>query len=201
VPDKKIGSCRDPELPGTGLQEGADVGNMTRDREKPIRDMMQEDQRPTEWEDYLFTIYICNKWLVTGHHPVTSIFSFRRIYHLVLHHLHWSSVNTQAVYCGPNSEYEERFSKLNKNCKIFRIANTPHRPSQIFLLLEPDFADNTCPTAAVSPNGINWGGMGAAETPLLVFFLQTLFFQYTFNSFIKYNKKTIRDIKRLSLAA
>jgi hypothetical protein len=67
VPAKKMGSCLDPELLGTSLQKGADAGpgllnlkeksqlepsrdegDMRKGREKPIGDMMQEDQRPTE---------------------------------------------------------------------------------------------------------------------------------------------------------
>jgi hypothetical protein len=66
MPDKKIGSCLDPELPGTGLRAGGDKcrarharferkesvepirdgGDMRKDREEPIRDVTQEDQRP-----------------------------------------------------------------------------------------------------------------------------------------------------------
>jgi hypothetical protein len=67
VPDGKTGSCLDPELLGTGLQErgekrpgppssgrnsqlepGRDGETVRRDREKPITDMMEEDQWPTE---------------------------------------------------------------------------------------------------------------------------------------------------------
>jgi hypothetical protein len=67
VPDKKTVSCPDPELPGTGLGREAGVGpsltnlkeksqlepsrdggDMGKGKEKPIRDVMQEDQRPTE---------------------------------------------------------------------------------------------------------------------------------------------------------
>ncbi len=68
MPDKKLGSCLDPELPrtglrGVGLDEGLgppslkeknqlepsrDGGDVTRDREEPIQDVMQEDQQPTE---------------------------------------------------------------------------------------------------------------------------------------------------------
>jgi hypothetical protein len=62
-----VGSCLDPGLPGTSLQGGSDAGpglpslmeksqlgpgrdgeDMARVKEKPIRDVMQEDQRPTE---------------------------------------------------------------------------------------------------------------------------------------------------------
>jgi hypothetical protein len=62
-----MGSCLDPELPGTGLQKERGEGpgppysgeksqlkpsrdgeNMRRDREEPILDVMKEDQRPTE---------------------------------------------------------------------------------------------------------------------------------------------------------
>ncbi len=68
MPDKKTRSCLNPEIPGTGLRgEGADTGpgppnlkekshlepsrdggDMRRDREELIRDVMQEDQRPTQ---------------------------------------------------------------------------------------------------------------------------------------------------------
>jgi hypothetical protein len=66
VTNRKTGSL-DPELHGIGLQKEADTGpgppcfgeksqlepsrdeeNMTTDREKLIRDVMQEDQQPTE---------------------------------------------------------------------------------------------------------------------------------------------------------
>jgi hypothetical protein len=40
-------------------------------------------------------------------------------------------------------ENEVSFSKLNKNCKSSET-QSPHTMSEIFLLLEPDFADNTC---------------------------------------------------------
>jgi hypothetical protein len=69
-----MGSCLDPGLPGTGLQRwarqgegdakagadppngkgedylesGRDGGNMMKDKELSIQDVMQEDQRPTE---------------------------------------------------------------------------------------------------------------------------------------------------------
>jgi hypothetical protein len=62
-----MGSCLDPELPGTSLQKEGDEGpsppypgekcqlepsrdeeNMRRDREEPILDVMKEDQWPTE---------------------------------------------------------------------------------------------------------------------------------------------------------
>ncbi len=65
--DKKVGSCLDPELPGSDLGRGADAGpglpnlkeksqlepsrdggDMGKDKEEPIQDVMQEDQRPTE---------------------------------------------------------------------------------------------------------------------------------------------------------
>jgi hypothetical protein len=68
VPDETVCSCLDPGLPRTSLQGGgSDMGpgppsleeksqsepsrdgrGMTRDKEKCIRDLMQEDQRPTE---------------------------------------------------------------------------------------------------------------------------------------------------------
>ncbi len=67
VPDKEMGSCLDPELPGTGLQkEGGeapgpphpgeksqlepnrDSENMRRDREDPHSGHEKEDQWPTE---------------------------------------------------------------------------------------------------------------------------------------------------------
>jgi hypothetical protein len=67
VPEKTVGSCLDPGLPGASLQGGSDAGlglpslkeksqlgpgrdggDMTRGKGKPIRDVMQEDQRPTE---------------------------------------------------------------------------------------------------------------------------------------------------------
>jgi hypothetical protein len=67
VPNKKMGSCPDPELPGTGLRKGADAGpgppnlkeksqletsrdggDMRKGGEEPIQDVMKEDQRPTE---------------------------------------------------------------------------------------------------------------------------------------------------------
>jgi hypothetical protein len=112
---QKTGSCLDPELLRTCLRKGADTGpgppcfgeksqlepsrdggDMARDKEKHIRDVMQEDQRPTKWEDCLFTAYQYNKWHVDPYRSVTVVFSFRRINNLVLHHLHWSSVNMQA---------------------------------------------------------------------------------------------------------
>jgi hypothetical protein len=66
VPDKTVGSCLEPELPGTGpwggnagpgppslkeksqLEPSRDGGDMTRDREESIWDMMQDGQWPTE---------------------------------------------------------------------------------------------------------------------------------------------------------
>ncbi len=68
VPDKKGGSCLDPELPGTDLwgwgsdagpglpslkeksqlEPSRDGGDMISYREEPIPDVMQEDQWPTE---------------------------------------------------------------------------------------------------------------------------------------------------------
>ncbi len=67
MPDKKMGSCLDPELPGTSLQERReegpdppgpgkksqfepirDGGTMGKDKEEPIPDVMEEGQRPTE---------------------------------------------------------------------------------------------------------------------------------------------------------
>jgi hypothetical protein len=67
VPDREAGSCVDPELPGTGLQERGkyyldlsspskksqlepirDEGTMGRGKEEPILDVMEEDQRLTE---------------------------------------------------------------------------------------------------------------------------------------------------------
>jgi hypothetical protein len=67
MPEKKVGSFLDLELPGTVLRGGGgdagpgplnfkkshlepsrDGGDMRKDREAPIRDMMQEDQWPTE---------------------------------------------------------------------------------------------------------------------------------------------------------
>jgi hypothetical protein len=67
VPDRKTGSCQEPELPGTGpqkeggegpspqnsgeksqLEPSRDGENMRRDREDPILDVVKEDQRPTE---------------------------------------------------------------------------------------------------------------------------------------------------------
>ncbi len=67
MPDKKTGSCLDPELPGTGLRRGADAGpgphnlkeksqlepsrdggDMRKGKEEPIPDVMQEDQQQTE---------------------------------------------------------------------------------------------------------------------------------------------------------
>jgi hypothetical protein len=71
VPYRNTGCCPDPGLPGIGLQggkgEGTEVGagppsrerkdqlessrdrgNIMREKEEPIRDVMQEGQRPTE---------------------------------------------------------------------------------------------------------------------------------------------------------
>jgi hypothetical protein len=68
VPDKIVGSCLDPGLPGTSLGGGgSDVGpgppslkeksqlepgrdgrGMMMNKEEPIQDVMQEDQQPTE---------------------------------------------------------------------------------------------------------------------------------------------------------
>jgi hypothetical protein len=67
VPNKKTGSCLDPELPGTSLWREAhtgpgtpyleeksqleptrDGGDMRKGKEEPIRDVVQEDQRTTE---------------------------------------------------------------------------------------------------------------------------------------------------------
>jgi hypothetical protein len=73
VPNRSVGGCLDPELPGTDLETRAgrregeaeagegppirsgedqlessrDGGNMIQDCEKPIWDMMQQSQRPT----------------------------------------------------------------------------------------------------------------------------------------------------------
>ncbi len=66
--DKKTRSCLNSEIPGTGLrggggrhgpglpnwkekillEPGRDGGDMRKDRKEPIRDVMQEDQQPTE---------------------------------------------------------------------------------------------------------------------------------------------------------
>ncbi len=62
MPDEKMGSCLDPELPGTGLRRGADArpgppnlkgksqlepsrdeGDMGKGNEEPIQDVMKED--------------------------------------------------------------------------------------------------------------------------------------------------------------
>ncbi len=67
MPDKTVGNSLDPELPETDLQgrseagpgptslkeenqlePSRDGGDMTRDREEPIRDVMREDSQPTE---------------------------------------------------------------------------------------------------------------------------------------------------------
>jgi hypothetical protein len=67
VTDRETGSCLDPKLPRTDLQEGGkigpgpsspgkksqlepsrDEGTMRRDKEKSISDSMKEDQRPIE---------------------------------------------------------------------------------------------------------------------------------------------------------
>jgi hypothetical protein len=74
VPDGNTGSCLDPGLPGTGLQRGKrvveegaeagpgppsrgekdqlestkDGGNLMRNKEEAIREVMREGQRPTE---------------------------------------------------------------------------------------------------------------------------------------------------------
>ncbi len=63
VPDKTVANCLDPEFFRTGLQDRSDAGpgpprsqlepsrdgrDMTRDKEEPVRDVMQEVQRPTE---------------------------------------------------------------------------------------------------------------------------------------------------------
>jgi hypothetical protein len=67
VPDREVGNCLDPELPGTGLQERGKKGpgpprpskksqlepnrdgeTMGRGKEESIQDMMEEDQWPTE---------------------------------------------------------------------------------------------------------------------------------------------------------
>ncbi len=67
MPDRKISSCLDPELPGTSLQKEGDESpsppypgekcqlepsrdeeNIRRDREEPILDVMKNNQRPTE---------------------------------------------------------------------------------------------------------------------------------------------------------
>jgi hypothetical protein len=67
VSDKKLRSCLDPELPGTGLQTEGDEGlglfypgnkhqsetsrdgeNIKRSEKVPILDVMKEDQQPTE---------------------------------------------------------------------------------------------------------------------------------------------------------
>jgi hypothetical protein len=50
-------------------------------------------------------------------------------------------------------ECKESVSKFKKYGKIL-IMLIPHTPSEIFLLLELDFADNTCASAILSPNGI-----------------------------------------------
>jgi hypothetical protein len=79
--------------------------------EEHIQDVMQENQRLTEWEDYLFTVCHHNKWLVNLYHFVTIIFSFRGINHLVLRHLHCLSVNTQAEYLVLNRNIEKSTDK------------------------------------------------------------------------------------------
>ncbi len=67
MPDRETGSCLDPKLPGTGLQEGGKKGpsppslgrksqlepstdgeTMRRDKEESIPEAMKEDQRPAE---------------------------------------------------------------------------------------------------------------------------------------------------------
>jgi hypothetical protein len=105
------------------LEPSRDREDMTIDMVKPIRDIMQEDQWPTEWEDYQFTIYQCNKWFVTIHHCVTIFFSCRRINHLVLHYLHWSSVNTQAEYHVSNRYYLFLFFKYGTDHYILLFSS------------------------------------------------------------------------------
>ncbi len=67
VPHREAGNCLDPELPGTGLQEGGKKGPgppspskksqlepsrdgeiMGRGKEEPIPEVMKEDQQSTE---------------------------------------------------------------------------------------------------------------------------------------------------------
>jgi hypothetical protein len=73
VPDKTVASCLDPELPRNCLQDRSDAGqgpprsqlepsrdgrDITRNKEEPVRDVMQEGQQPTELEDYQLYIIV-----------------------------------------------------------------------------------------------------------------------------------------------
>ncbi len=110
--------------PGTSLQKGVDAGpgllnlkersqlkpsrdggDMRKGGEEPIWDVMQEDQRPTEWEECYSSNIMCKWFIIYIIMWPLVLFSFRRKNHLVLHHLHWSSVNTQAEYHASNTHY------------------------------------------------------------------------------------------------
>jgi hypothetical protein len=88
-----MGSCLDPELPGTSLQKEGGEGpsqpysseksllepsrdgeNMRTDREEHIPDVMKEDQRPTEWEDYYLWLLDDLKEVTCRTNYVTTVF-------------------------------------------------------------------------------------------------------------------------------
>jgi hypothetical protein len=108
VPDRETGSCLDPMLPGTGLQEGGKKGQPARSwqkesvgtqqrwgnhekRQRKIHSSRDEGgskaNRVRRFTDDL-------KEVTLSIHCVIIVFSFRRINHLVLNHSHGSSVNT-----------------------------------------------------------------------------------------------------------
>ncbi len=52
---------------------------------------------------------------------------------------------------------KKNLAKFNKNCDIYRIANTPLNALKRFLLLAPDFADDTVPALLPHQTHIyNW---------------------------------------------
>jgi hypothetical protein len=120
-----MGSCLDPGLPGTGLQIRMGEGGGGWSRAMPPywrgeRSVEGGEMEETWWGAKrnlfkvwcerisgqesekivnLFTITLCNEWCLNPYILLCDhLFSFRRINHLVLHHLHWSSINTQAEY-------------------------------------------------------------------------------------------------------
>ncbi len=57
-------------------------------------------------------------------------------------------------------------------CNVFKVPNTPSphhwKWKERFLLLKPDFADNMCVTAALSPNASNLGWMSGLRGLLCI---------------------------------
>jgi hypothetical protein len=123
VPDKTTGSCLNPRLPRISLQGGSDGRPGPRNLgEKSQRwRRHDEEQRGTylghdaggsaanrvrRLPVHSYNIVITWQWFVSPIFLCDYFISFRRINYTVLHHLHWSSVNTQFhVSCAMSSAF------------------------------------------------------------------------------------------------